>query len=127
VISHVLGHEIEKHANALICGIPGHLALSNLLSILDLANICPNSQLNYVEMAMSRKGTFTSANKQPVAKLENSPLITIRNIECHVLTDELKCTKCKSYEPTLRALYSRWSRKKESTSPSRVSKFTNNR
>ena len=125
---HVLGHEIEKHANDLIRDIPDRLnisSFSNLLSLLDSANICPgNSQSHFVEMANSRKGTFMSANKQPVAKLEDS---TIRNIDCHVLTDKYKCTRCKSYEPTLRALYSRWSHKKETTSPSRISKFTNNR
>ena len=91
----VLGHKVEKQANALLCDIPHHLNHSSFLklySILDSATVCPGSpQPHYLDMARSRKGNFLSARKQPMAVLETSPLTTIRTVDCHLLTHGLKC------------------------------------
>ena len=126
----VLGQQLEKQMNTLLCDIPYHLdvvSFSNLYSVLDSANICTgNSQSHFVDMANSRKGMFLSASKQPIARLETEPLPTIRTVGCDLLISSTKCCKCMDYESTLRALHSRWVKNKK-CSLSEPSKFTNNR
>ena len=103
--------------NTLLCDIPYHLdvvSFSKLYSVLDSANICTgNSQSHFVDMANSRKGMFLSASTQPIVRLETEPLPTIRTVGCELLISSTKCCKCMDYESTLRALHSRWVKKKK--------------
>ena len=126
---YVYGHRVKKEENVQLKEISSHLDVSsflNLLSILGSVKLCPgNTQSHFLEMAHSRKGQFMSVTGCTIARLENYPIPTIRRVNCQLVTSESKCTGCKSYEATLRALHSQWVRSK-GKSPTK-SKFTNNR
>ncbi len=131
----VHGHKVEKKPSNPLSAVPDCLdrnSLATLISILDSSNVCPgNTRSCHVEMAHSQKGKFVGPNGEIKAVLETGYPVTqsgevfpstVRATECEMLVHGSKCSTCKAYGSTLRAMYSRWARKSAT-----ASKFANNR
>jgi len=103
--------------------------LAGLVNLLDRACLCPgHPDKNFLDMANSRKGKFTSTDGKVTAFIDelggsfngSEYPQTVRTTGCTLLVHGGKCDSCKSFRPTLRAMYSRWCHRK---SPH---KFANN-
>ena len=120
------GHRVDKSTSNSLAAVPDHLdssAFAHLLSILQSVNVCPGQpNPRYIEMAVSRKGTFTGPDGDIKATLETSFQVTlkgkvfpstIRTTKCEVLTDARgsTCSTCRGYGSTLQAMYSRWTKR----------------
>ena len=131
----VHGHKVNPTNRSPLSSIPTPItsaSLAKLVDILDMASICPgHPDDNFLKMADSRKGKFTSVSEEVVAFTDDHIPVTfngstfsrtLRTAACDILVHGGKCDACTAYRPQLRSMYSRWSRK-TSTPP----KFGNNR
>ena len=114
---HVHGHQLTPSPNSPLSSVPEKVSastLAHLIHLLDRAHLCPgHPDTNFLNMANSRKGKFTSIHGGVTAYVGGSfngseyPQ-TVRTTGCTILVHGGKCDSCKSFRSSLRAMYSRW-------------------
>jgi len=129
----VHGRQLTPSPNSPLSPLPEKVSPSTfagLVNLLDRAYLYPgHPDKNFLDMANSRKGKFTSTDGKVTAFIDelggsfngSEYAQTVRTTGCTLLVHGGKCDSCKSFRPTLRAMYSRWCHRK---SPH---KFANNR
>lgn len=119
--------------------ISSSVVLNRIIMKLDHLHVCAgNPDEHFINLAEQRKGVFFNCSNEPVAAVDGFFPVTlegivynqtIRSKSCEILVDDVKCISCKKYRPTLRSLYSRWSKQQnsDSTDHTMVSSHTNYR
>ena len=110
--------------------------ITELFTKIDSLSVCTGqTDLNFVEMVLSKKGKIIAPNGKVVAYVDNCItkvdgqifLNTICTSECELLCTSMKCASCKAYRTNLRAMHSRWSRSLCDRSRIDTSSHTNDR
>ena len=98
--------------------IPEHLcsdSLNNLLQQLNNLNVCHGHfDPHFVSMFKARKGKAFSSSGEVTAFLDSHVQATVCTVSCHLLSTSKVCPSCEVYRNTLRAMYSRWSKRRVS-------------
>lgn len=123
-ILHVHNHLVIPQNCAALQSVPETLTTENLHTLLrqvDVLNVCcgqPDS--HFMSMVQCKKGKIVSAGGEvkayiddyaPIALGDSCYQATIRTTSCEFLTSGNKCSTCKNYRDTLRAMHSRWVRR----------------
>ena len=97
-------------------------SLNNLLQLLDRLHVCcgqPDS--HFISMVNAKKGKIISSDGKVAASIHQyAPIAvngehyraTVRMGSCEMVSTSQKCTSCKSYRDTLRAMYNRWCKRR---------------
>ena len=122
---HVLGKKLnisKYHSLKPFWPIAGDVKL--LLDAINKLHVCPgHPDDSFVVMLKDREGKGLNAvvldDSSNVIVDGQTYNVTIRHVNCDILTDNVKCSPCTVYRSTLRALYSRYIKQKRSiqTSP----------
>ena len=113
-------HEVKQSNCPALASVSKELtpqSLECLLTLVDSLNICigqPDD--HFVEMVSSKNNILKSQDGSVMAIVDdhlNGEVLTktVRTTRCELLLDGdcMKCTPCKTYRPTLRTLYNRYS------------------
>ena len=75
-------------------------------------NVCSgHSDPHLVSMLNAKKGKVLSSDGSMAAFVDRHIQPTIRTASCHLLTTSKVCPSCTAYRNTLRAMYSRWTKR----------------
>ncbi|SMN01853.1 hypothetical protein SPONN_126 [uncultured Candidatus Thioglobus sp.] len=118
---HIHGHPVSPQSCTVLQSVPGTLTSESLHALLQLVDdskvCCGQPDSHFVSMVKGKKGKIISVGGQVKAYIdEHAPTTlgddcyqaTIRMTSCELLTRGTKCSKCKSYRGTLRAMHNRW-------------------
>ena len=123
-ILNIHNHLIDPQKCAVLQSVPKVLSstsLNGLIELLERLHVCcgqPDS--HFLSMIEAKKGRIVSANGNVSAYMDSySPVSlngqlfqkTVRTSSCELLSTAQKCSLCKSYRNTLRAMYHQWSKK----------------
>ena len=97
-------------------------SLNNLLQLLDCLHVCcgqPDS--HFISMVNAKKGKIISSDGKVAASIDQyAPVAinsehyqaTVRTGSCEMVTTSHKCSACKLYRDTLRAMYNHWCKRR---------------
>ncbi len=101
-----------KHFSQLVTTVD---SLNEMLCCLDKLNVCPaHPEERFVQMAKAKKGfrdgkvSAVVDDSADVNLNGDNYCCTVRTKSCEMLVPSVKCSKCVSYRPSLRTMYSRW-------------------
>lgn len=118
---YVHNRQVQPHICPALQSVPQILtsdSLNKLLQLLDRLNVCcgqPDS--HFISMVKAKKGKIISCDGKVAATIDQyAPVAvngehhqaTVQTGSCEMVTTFQKCTSCKSYRGTLRAMYNRW-------------------
>lgn len=118
---YVHNHQVKQESCPALQSIPQTLnseSLRNLLQVLEHLHVCcgqPDS--HFVSMVTAKKGKIFSSDGKVAASIDQyAPVtlngeycqVTVRTGSCELISNSQKCSSCKSYRDTLRAMYNRW-------------------
>ena len=117
---YVHNHDLTQENCSQLKTLPKGLSVESLnflLQQLERLHVCSSQpDSHFVSMVNARRGKILSHDGRVVAYTDNCSValngqlypITVRTSSCEVISTSEKCTACKAYRSTLRAMYHRW-------------------
>ena len=119
MVPFVHNHKIVHENCPALQSIPQTLNSESLMDLLDQLHVCCGQ--HFVSMVNAKKGKIVSSNGQVTASVDHYASVTlngehhhvtVRTGSCELVGKSQKCSSCKSYRDTLRAMYNRWCKRR---------------